>query len=592
MRRRRQHRRSYHRRRRAGRGRAQRKVWRKRGRGSKRMRRNRRRQQKAKKCRGPLCGKKNKKAKKPKSRRNRRRQVRRTKRRQYKGKRTIRGKRMPKRKSKRVNKYSYKKRKFRRTWGHRVHRSAKRRNGTLVRHNNHFGVHASASFMADTAGVWQFRFGLDFSFGTTVRMDGKTKVFRGGDIWWAHNWRNKRNVVSFKQNLDKNSKHTIEVVGFEVCCDGSATWEFKKPGGSWQIFSTRNVAFAEPQALNCNHYKGGIPQCPKGNGVKVRLFSIKKNAARLPKLSFMEMAEDQTTTITTSTDASLLEVGATKAVKSEGEEKAAAFVQAVEDEASQIANKAADAAVTAADGQVVDAAAADRRRRRRSRRRHHRRRRHSRRRRQNRRRSFRRHGSWKKCAGEHGTCKCHGVIRYGIHGRYSYRHSHGRTGCNNSVFGDPFRGRFKHCHCQRRGRGMRRMARKDRVRRQKGVRFLRTRFAKNIHQNQGNFKKWGLSHNFGVNYETLLLIPRAGMYKFWTASDDGSKLWINGRQVVDNDGLHGRRYRSGSIYLRRGRHRLRADVFQRGGDSNMSVYFQGPGMKSKQLIPEDDLCKP
>jgi len=39
----------------------------------------------------------------------------------------------------------------------------------------------------------------------------------------------------------------------------------------------------------------------------------------------------------------------------------------------------------------------------------------------------------------------------------------------------------------------------------------------------------------------MVNIKKAGTYIFYTKSDDGSKLWINKKEVVDNMGLHGAR---------------------------------------------------
>ena len=58
--------------------------------------------------------------------------------------------------------------------------------------------------------------------------------------------------------------------------------------------------------------------------------------------------------------------------------------------------------------------------------------------------------------------------------------------------------------------------------------------------------------NFVARFTGTLRVPRTGHYNFWTNSDDGSKLWVNGRLVVNNDGLHGMRWRHGRIHLRRG----------------------------------------
>jgi len=60
----------------------------------------------------------------------------------------------------------------------------------------------------------------------------------------------------------------------------------------------------------------------------------------------------------------------------------------------------------------------------------------------------------------------------------------------------------------------------------------------NWNANKGSFNNMA-ADNFGVVYSGFIDIPVAGNYRFGTRSDDGSKLWINGEVLVDNDGLHG-----------------------------------------------------
>ncbi len=44
--------------------------------------------------------------------------------------------------------------------------------------------------------------------------------------------------------------------------------------------------------------------------------------------------------------------------------------------------------------------------------------------------------------------------------------------------------------------------------------------------------------HFGFRYTGYVNVPKPAAYTFWTDSDDGSNLYIDGKLVVDNDGLH------------------------------------------------------
>lgn len=94
--------------------------------------------------------------------------------------------------------------------------------------------------------------------------------------------------------------------------------------------------------------------------------------------------------------------------------------------------------------------------------------------------------------------------------------------------------------------------------------------------------------NFALIFTGYIKIPTSGDYRFYTTSDDGSKLFINGQQVVNNDGAHGARERSGLINLTAGVHAIMVKFFENGGGERLEVRWQGPGIV-KQLIPDSAL---
>ena len=54
---------------------------------------------------------------------------------------------------------------------------------------------------------------------------------------------------------------------------------------------------------------------------------------------------------------------------------------------------------------------------------------------------------------------------------------------------------------------------------------------------------------FAIRFTSYLQIDSVGTYKFYALSDDGSKIYINGNLLVNNDGGHGPLERSGSLQL-------------------------------------------
>lgn len=86
-------------------------------------------------------------------------------------------------------------------------------------------------------------------------------------------------------------------------------------------------------------------------------------------------------------------------------------------------------------------------------------------------------------------------------------------------------------------------------------------------------------------FEGDIEVPRAGFYSFALASDDGSKLYIDGKPVVDNDGDHGVITARGSTFLQQGKHALRVEWFNNGGGAWLGAYFEGPGIPRQFIDP-------
>ncbi|MBW8200967.1 alkaline phosphatase family protein [Flagellimonas abyssi] len=93
-----------------------------------------------------------------------------------------------------------------------------------------------------------------------------------------------------------------------------------------------------------------------------------------------------------------------------------------------------------------------------------------------------------------------------------------------------------------------------------------------------------------VVFESYLEVTEAGTYNFFTNSDDGSKLYVNGTEIVNNDGDHGVMERSGSLELSEGRHLVRVEFFNGGGGYHLDVKYSGPNTP-KQIIPADRLFR-
>jgi len=94
--------------------------------------------------------------------------------------------------------------------------------------------------------------------------------------------------------------------------------------------------------------------------------------------------------------------------------------------------------------------------------------------------------------------------------------------------------------------------------------------------------------NFGIRFSGEFWVETAGRYEFLLASDDGSKLWIDGRMIVDNDGIHGEVTKRNRTDLTRGWHSIDARVWEHGGGEVIRVQWSGPGIdKPREFMPEE-----
>ncbi len=67
---------------------------------------------------------------------------------------------------------------------------------------------------------------------------------------------------------------------------------------------------------------------------------------------------------------------------------------------------------------------------------------------------------------------------------------------------------------------------------------------------------------FAIDYNGEFRVPVASNYHFRLTSDDGSKLFLDGQLVINNDGQHGTTTKEGSIRLRPGKHIIEVQYFQ------------------------------
>lgn len=95
-------------------------------------------------------------------------------------------------------------------------------------------------------------------------------------------------------------------------------------------------------------------------------------------------------------------------------------------------------------------------------------------------------------------------------------------------------------------------------------------------------------NEFGLRFTSHLKVPAEGEYTFYLNSDDGSRLVIDGTPVVDNDGTHEPRERSGTVTLSAGTHPVTVDYFEADGGEQLSLEWES-NQFGRAPVDGDDL---
>lgn len=110
----------------------------------------------------------------------------------------------------------------------------------------------------------------------------------------------------------------------------------------------------------------------------------------------------------------------------------------------------------------------------------------------------------------------------------------------------------------------------------------------------GDGRSFGpIEDNFYTEVTGYIHAPAAATYRFRLISDDGSRLWINGRLVVDHDGLHGPVPKDGDIELKAGWHPLRITHFEATGGERLLLQWRSliaTAIDAFETVPESHLA--
>ncbi len=97
---------------------------------------------------------------------------------------------------------------------------------------------------------------------------------------------------------------------------------------------------------------------------------------------------------------------------------------------------------------------------------------------------------------------------------------------------------------------------------------------------------------FAIDYTGNIWISRKGTYEFQLQSDDGARLFLDGKEVINNDGIHSPSTRSGEVDLKTGPHSFRVAYFQ-GPRENIALVLAVKGPRGGwRIFNTDDFRQP
>ncbi len=105
-------------------------------------------------------------------------------------------------------------------------------------------------------------------------------------------------------------------------------------------------------------------------------------------------------------------------------------------------------------------------------------------------------------------------------------------------------------------------------------------------------KAEGMQYTFLTVVDGFLLVGEPGKYVLRLVSDDGSKLSLDGKPLIDHDGLHATSAKDAEIDLSAGEHPLEIRHFQTYGGWSLSLQWKRPGASEFEVVPTSALACP
>ena len=99
-----------------------------------------------------------------------------------------------------------------------------------------------------------------------------------------------------------------------------------------------------------------------------------------------------------------------------------------------------------------------------------------------------------------------------------------------------------------------------------------------------------LTNQFAIRWSGKIRIPANSTYTFFLESDDGSRLIIDGKEVIENGGLHSMEEIPGTIILTAGDHDVRIEYYENENDGGAGCVLSWKSkIQAREVVPESVL---
>ncbi|HEV8114312.1 MAG TPA: family 16 glycoside hydrolase [Planctomycetota bacterium] len=103
-------------------------------------------------------------------------------------------------------------------------------------------------------------------------------------------------------------------------------------------------------------------------------------------------------------------------------------------------------------------------------------------------------------------------------------------------------------------------------------------------------KAHGMQYTFVTVVDGFLVVDAPGKYVLRLVSDDGSTLFLDGKPLIDHDGLHSFKAKDAEIELAAGEHPILIRHFQTYGGWGLSLRWKTPGATEFEVVPTTALA--